>query len=335
LVSIPISILVVLQFLAPADALINAGLIDVYQPGVSGELVRTYGTFTSTAGQTPFVASLVALLLIAWILPKRHRPLGAPLLLLATVSVAVCLALSGSRGAFVQCALVLLGALACSVLMPHGPMRGRALVLPAVVAGLAALLLTTAFSEAGQALLVRVTGAYADESTVYAFGTVGRAFSSFGSFLPLLTSTPMLGYGLGSFGNAFGLLSSITLLPPRVIAEDDWARNIAELGPVLGMFYIVLRIALVLTFARDAVAAAKRNNPTSLLLVSFCGIVLLGGQITGQGSVNGLVWLYAGFCMAASRLGLASPGGSSTLAPVPAGTPEGRSWDSATAQGRA
>jgi len=30
---------------------------------------------------------------------------------------------------------------------------------------------------------------------------------------------------------------------------------------------------------------------------------LLNGQITGQGTVNGYAWLFAGFCMATIRTG--------------------------------
>jgi hypothetical protein len=85
--------------------------------------------------------------------------------------------------------------------------------------------------------------------------------------------------------------------------ESDWARNVLELGPVLGLLYIGLRIALVIALTRGAVIATRTaSNPMPLLLLGFCVVLLLGGQITGQGSVHGFGWLHAGFCMAANRV---------------------------------
>ena len=303
MISIPIAILVIFQFLSPSEAIVNAGLIDVYQPGVNGAIVRTYGTFTSSAGESPFVVSLLAFALAAWILPKDRRPLGGLLLLMASAAVITCLALSGSRGAFIHAVLVLIFALSSSFLLPQANLRTRARILPFAMCLVAVVLLTTVFSQALEALLIRSAGAYVGESDVYLFGTFGRAFSGFTALFPLLFTTPLLGYGLGSFGNAFGSLSSTTLLPPSVIAEDDWARNVAELGPSIAIFYIAFRIALVIWMGRAAFIATRRsNNPLPLLLFGFCGILLVTGQITGQGSVNGFAWLFAGFCMAANRL---------------------------------
>jgi hypothetical protein len=304
LLAIPISLIVFLQFLAPASAGINAGLIEggLYQPGVVAGIVRTYGTFTSSAGETPFVASLFALLLTAWILPRTRRPIRMVPLIVASVAVVTCLALSGSRGAFIQVGIVLAFAVTSSFVMRQATMRLRGLVGPVIIIGISTALITTIFSDAWQALVTRSLGAYDTESAVYSFGTAGRAFAGFTDFLPLLTTIPFIGYGLGTFGNAFGV-EFMSLLPLSLSAESDWARNVLELGPTLGLLYIGLRIAIVVSLTRGAVLATRRsNNPLPLVLLGFCGIVLLQGQITGQGSVHGFGWLYAGFCMAANRV---------------------------------
>jgi hypothetical protein len=304
LVAVPVSLVVVLQFLSPATAGINAGFIEggLYQPGVVGGIVRTYGTFTSSAGQTPFVASLVALLLTAWILPKSGRPLRGAALVVATGAVVTCLALSGSRGAFIMASLVLASALVSSVLMTDAAMKSRAILIPIVITTVSTLLFTTIFSDAWQALATRSVRAYDAESAVYSFGTVGRAFAGFTDFVPILPTTPVFGYGLGTFGNAFGLQYT-SLLQSSLTAESDWARNVLELGPVLGLLYIGLRVALVISLTRGAVMATRRSsNPMPLLLLGFGGILILEGQITGQGTVHGFGWLYAGFCMAANRV---------------------------------
>jgi hypothetical protein len=186
--------------------------------------------------------------------------------------------------------------------MSERKMKSRAILIPAGIVAISTLLIATIFGDAWQALAARSVGAYQAESAIYSFGTVGRAFSTFTDFIPPLSSTPFFGYGIGTFGNAFGL-DYASLLPGSLSAESDLARNVLELGPVLGLLYIGLRFALVASLTAGAVIATSRtNNPMPLVLVGFGGILLLVDQITGQGSVHGFAWLYAGFCMAANRL---------------------------------
>src|SRR6266446_7405819 len=59
-VSVPIAVLVYLQFLAPASAPVNQGLgtrddLLYRNGGVAFDVVRTYGTFTSSPGQNAFI----------------------------------------------------------------------------------------------------------------------------------------------------------------------------------------------------------------------------------------------------------------------------------------
>jgi hypothetical protein len=303
LIAIPIGALVFFQYRAASDAILNAGLIEggVYQPGVYGGVVRTYGTFTSSAGEAPFIASLVAMLLTTWILPQERRLLRGPLLLLASVAVISCLALSGSRGAFIGAGLVLACALGSSFMMQQPSMKQRARLLPLAILALALVLALTIFSDALEALIARSTGAYAIETEVYGFGLFGRAATIFSDFSPLVFSVPPFGYGIGTFSNAFGA-DYLNLLPASASVESDWARNVAELGPIVGLLYIVFRIALVIALARGAILATRRlDDPMPLLLFGCCGLLLLAGQITGQGTVHGFAWLYAGFGMASNR----------------------------------
>jgi hypothetical protein len=180
-------------------------------------------------------------------------------------------------------------------------MKSRAILIPIGIIAISTLVMATVFADAWQALVARSVSAYEAESAIYTFGTVGRAFSSFTDFIPLLPTTPFFGYGLGTFGNAFGS-EYASLLPSSLSGESDWARNVLELGSVLGMLFIGLRIALVLSLARGAARLTRiANDPTPLLFLGFAGILLLLDQITGQGSVHGFGWLYAGFCMAANR----------------------------------
>jgi hypothetical protein len=186
--------------------------------------------------------------------------------------------------------------------MTEPALKARAVLIPSAIVVAATLLLTTVFSDAWQALLNRAAVANMSESAVYDFGTFGRALSGFVDFVPRLFTTPLFGYGLGTFGNANSLVYA-SLLQSSAFTESDLVRNVLELGPALGLMYICLRVVLFGVLMQGAVVATRRSqSPMPLILFGFGGILLLQGQITGQGSVQGFGWLYAGFCMAANSL---------------------------------
>ena len=88
-----------------------------------------------------------------------------------------------------------------------------------------------------------------------------------------------------------------------IVGEDEWSRIILEVG-VVGIFYILYRIWLLYYIGRAALIATRRSrNPLPLIFFGFIFLVLLNSQITLQGTINGYGWLFAGFCMAANRLG--------------------------------
>lgn len=301
-VAIPIALLVWLQLLSSADAVINAGIIEggLYNAGVARGFVRTYGTFTSSPGQTLFVGSLMAVLLASWMLPEQKRPVKGFLLPMVSLAVITNLTLSGSRGAYVLSILIMLVALFSILLLQHKPNRIKSIVLFFIVT-MGTLITIGLFNRDVLAVIFeRIEGAHYVESELYGpLGTIGRIIFDFGNFTKPLSQAPHFGYGVGWFGNAFASRTVFALH-----AEDDWSRNIFELGPMLGLFFICWRIVFVVWLTKGAVAAVKRtSNPVPLLLVGFIGIILLQGQVTAHGSVNGYGWLFAGLCIAANRLG--------------------------------
>ena len=75
-----------------------------------------------------------------------------------------------------------------------------------------------------------------------------------------------------------------------------------DLGPIVGVAFILYRVALVAWLAVTCLAGARRNgDPLAILLFSYCGVELLYGELTGHGSVNGYGWLFAGLCLAAAK----------------------------------
>jgi len=300
LIAAPVALLCVIQSVSSVTSPINAGFgntpDDMFVPlGVVGHIMRASGTFSSTAGLTEYVGSLFALIL--WVLMGRGtQPRVNAKLAFATLAAVTILITCGSRGAFVLVLVLLVGATAL-LIMEHNVRR--ALSLWAVGIALAALTIIGGliFTRQSSALIERVHGT-AEKDSPYSFGLVNRSLSDFTHFATFMPQVDVLGNGLGLGGNAANIEKLQGNLPE---AEDDWSRNIVDLGPVLGLLYIIYRIAFVAWLVRGAARASRLyDDPLPVLLISFIGIILLYGQITGQGSINCYGWLFAGFCMAAN-----------------------------------
>jgi hypothetical protein len=294
-----------LQFHSPPAAVINRGIaaderLQFKSFAYTADLIRPSGTFTSTVGVTELVSSSFALLLAVWLTPARSRQLPRVLLVLGTAATAACLALSGSRSAFVHCGLALLCALLVGAVARQPALRNRALFLPLTVAGIIAVLYPIIFPEALSAMIERVNQAYATESQFSSLGIFGRALYETVDFVNFMTSAPLQGYalGLGGNGRTYFTHADPDLLM-RIGAESDWSRHMVDLGPIVGLLFIVYRIAFTgILFGRVLKASRLADDAFPLLLFGYVGIGLFYGQLTGHGTVGGFLWLYLGLCMA-------------------------------------
>jgi hypothetical protein len=302
-VALPIAVLCVFQSVAPVAAPINAGIggssDELFVPlGVAGSVVRTSGTFTSGSGHELFIGSLTAMLLWLWSNRRARSAFGKWILPATAAGTVTMLIVGGHRGAFVSALLVAVVGAAMSG-VAHHPVRASAKVI--VGAGLLVILALLSgkylFNEQAEAIVTRTRGA-AEGDSAYSMGLVNRALSDFVHFVEYIPETNILGSGLGIAGNAGEILG---VSGRAGGAEDDWSRNIVDLGPIVGIVFILYRIAFVVALVIGAGIASRRyRDPLPALLVGFVGIVLLYGQISGQGSVNGYGWIFAGMCMAAN-----------------------------------
>jgi hypothetical protein len=84
------------------------------------------------------------------------------------------------------------------------------------------------------------------------------------------------------------------------LVENDWSRHIVDLGPIIGIGYIVFRIVFTIHLGIIAVQSAIRySDPRPWLIFSAIGIEILNGTVAGQTTLNGLTWFYVGLVMAA------------------------------------
>ena len=312
ILAIPTSVLVFLQFISPLTSPINVGFgaaktMQYRGLTIDGEHTRPMGFFTSDVGQKEFAVSALAMAIALWISPVARRFVKFWILLPTTCAVLACLAVGGSRGAVVHAALVMLAALACAVLIRGGGVSVRALIWPSLIGVAAVVLYPILFPEGFSAFVGRWNTAYAAEHQHFSLGIVGRALYGFIDFFSLMGEAPLAGYGLGLAGNASTVLG-ITIDNFTGWAETDWARHIVDLGPVMGLLFICYRIAFTGWLGLRCLHGARQmQDPLPLLLFAFVGIDLLYGLMTGHGTINGYVWLFTGFCLAAASPALAKP----------------------------
>lgn len=294
-VSIPLSILVYIQYISPPGSYINAGYSTGHIFVVANNIVRTTGTFTFTAGQTMFAGSLVAMLLIAWLQRKQNNVISILGLLLATGAGMTTLLLSGSRTAFFMAGLVVLATLFGLFLTRSMKKKfhGIALLVFLVIVG--AMLFLGPYKKSFDALGTRFQQAEASEGSPFR-----RAFLPLILFTQRLTTTPVLGYGLGygtSGGSKLATGKTQILLP-----EDELSRVAMEVGPAFGLLYIGYRVYFTFVLlARCMRSARQYNDLVPMIFLGFIGFYMLAGNITQTGTVHGYNWIFLGLLMSAAQ----------------------------------
>src|SRR5262249_858122 len=151
---------------------------------------------------------------------------------------------------------------------------------PGTFLALLVVLYPIVFPEALAAMLTRASEAYGAESQYSSLGIFGRALYETIDFVHFMTEAPLTGYGLGLGGNGrtwFNSSDSEFLL--RIGAESDWSRHIVDLGPVVGVLFILYRIAFVcILFAQVVRATRLSGSALPLLLFGYVGIGVFYGQ---------------------------------------------------------
>jgi hypothetical protein len=87
-----------------------------------------------------------------------------------------------------------------------------------------------------------------------------------------------------------------------LLTENEWGRIIAESGPVLGVAFIIWRIALAGKLFGASLRALKLGQVLPILLFFCAFLAVLNGQL-GQPTTLGFTVVLAGLCLAATNLG--------------------------------
>lgn len=267
--------------------------------GLAFGIVRATGPFTSSNGAYIFSVSAFACALSFLLRGRQRRGCDTRLMIGGAIAALICVALSGNRGSIVHALIIVAFSYMAGAILLSRQRFFRAAVAPLFAALAAVALVSIAFPSVFEALTERFITAQADEEEIYAYGIVGRAFRIFISFARAIDEIPLFGWGLGYGTNAAVLLE---LLPSDQQPEDDWHRHIVDLGPLLGLICIALRVMFVGWLLRVCIRAVGRGgDATPLVFFGLTGIVLLAGQVTGHSTINAFACLFGGVCWAHTR----------------------------------
>ena len=294
LLTLPMTLLMVLQFLAPPSSFLNTGATEGSEQIASAlGRIRPAGTFSYITGPVLYFAPVTAFLLYN----QFNKCYPTWLMAAATVATLCAVAVSGSRSLVAGIGIVFIFGLAGSlVFRPQVAFRwlGGLLVLGIV----AFFLRDLPFMSSGiEVLFARAQGASDSEGGVEGF--LARYFSSYIGVYPALFEASYPGKGLG-----LGTLVGQALLSNRANAvqfEGDWVRHVLESGPILGLALVCYRIALTCWLSSVCIRYMARRDPLPVLLLGSCVTLVLIGSL-GQATMQGFTVLLAGLCLAATHV---------------------------------
>ena len=273
LISIPMALLIAMQFYAPQSSWVNKGLNeDVEGAGLSGALgyFRPSGTFSFTTGNTLFFSLVACYVVYFWMEPAQ---ISKWLLLLSTAALLLAIPLSISRSLLFQVVLSLLFSLIAAALNPAYFKQ----IFKIAAAGSIALLILfniSAFQTATKVFTSRIDNADAVEGGLE--GTLGdRVYGELTAPFEDIMQKPYFGYGIGMGTNAGSQL--LTGGREFLIAEGEWGRVMGEMGLFSGLAVLLIRVFFTVELGLSCFSKLRSGDLLPWMLLSFGLLLMLQG----------------------------------------------------------
>ncbi len=269
--TMPMVVLIGLQFYSPQSAWVNRGIGgDLDGAGFSGAMgyMRPTGTFSFTNGNALFFGLAGAFIAYFWLEPKK---ISRMVLLGSTAALLMSIPLSISRTLLFE--LVIITAFAFAVLsrQPKYLKQILGLVL-AVAIALALLSTTTVFQHATEVLTARFENASKSEGGLR--GTlIDRFLGGLAGAILSAEKQDLFGKGIGLGTNVGAKYTTGRLA--FLIAEGEWGRTVGELGPLLGLSLIFMRIAMAFDFLTKGYHKLSNHDSLPWMLLSFGFLLIL------------------------------------------------------------
>jgi hypothetical protein len=295
-ITIPMTVLVALQFYSPQSAWVNRGVGgDMAGAGFSGSngYFRPPGTFSFITGTVQFYGLIGCFVLYFLINQQGINKLalyGSLIGLLASVPLSI------SRTMLFQ--VILAGVFLLLITVRKPKYLGRMVVaFVALILAFVILSHSSFFLTATDAFSARFEIANENEG-----GLKGVFIDRFlGGMIGALTSStdlPFFGYGVGIGTNVGSKL--LTGSNTFLVSEEEWGRLIGELGPLMGILVIIFRVGFSFKISKACYSKMTTNNFLPWMLLSFGFISILQGQ-WAQPTSLGFSVIIAGFILAALK----------------------------------
>ena len=312
LLSIPMTVLIVLQSNSPDTHILNMGAGGTGSASFTGAEGRSRpsGTFSFITGVVSFY-SLSASSLLLLLYNTRPSWAGRLICILAGIALVVALPVSISRSLLAGYIMVVVFAVAALVLARVNLWALFASLI-ALVLAISIATLIPAFQETSVAFASRWEAAgttsedqRAEEGDVgVAAGVIeDRVLPGFTEPFERLAHAPILGHGIGMGSNVGAQRLKVDNL---VLGEGGWDISFGELGIVLGLVFVLWRIALSFWILRLSLRAAAAGNQLPLILAGCSFFPLLQGQIS-QPTALGFIVMTAGLTLAAFKSSFPKP----------------------------
>ncbi|MDB4902317.1 MAG: rane protein [Mucilaginibacter sp.] len=301
-ISIPMAILIGLQFHSPQSAWVNRGLAgDVAGAGFggAGDYFRPPGTFSFIVGTALFFGLLAPFVFYFWLNPKKINKL---ILISATVGMMAAIPFSISRALLAEVALSMVFTLIAIVGKPEYSGKIIASFFVGLIV-LAVLSQSGFFNTAIEVFTSRFNNANEAEGGLVKGVIANRFFGGLVRSLQSSSKIPFWGFGIGMGTN----VGSQLLSGDRkfLIDELEWGRLIGELGPLIGLTAIILRVGLTIKILFACIRKMLAGDSLPWLLLSF-GLVILAQGGWAQPTALGFFVMIGGLIFAALRTGAVS-----------------------------
>ena len=296
-VALPMTALTAAQFFLPQSHWINIGIGGEGTAGFEGaaDRFRPPGTFSFTSGLSQFYA-LAAAAIAA--LAFHPRWASSWWWRASVISLVLAVPLTISRS--VLFSLMITGLVFFVVGTGSSKLAKRFAVaaFAFVFLGFIATLIP-AFREGMVAFSERWNAANEAEGGVVEGVFLDRFVGGFWGPLSGADQVPWAGLGLGLGTNAGAALA--TGGRAFLVGEGEWGRLVGEMGPILGLAVIGIRVSIAATLLVGGYRQWRRGDPTALLLGSVGLLwVMQGGW--AQPTSLGFCVVAGGLCLAATRV---------------------------------
>ncbi len=292
-ISIPMAVLTGLQFFSPQSALVNRGVGgDESGAGFAGALgySRPPGTFSFTNGNSLFFEFVAAFLFFFWLSNERFNRL---VLIASTLALIAAIPLSISRGLFFSVGVIFIFSLIAVSRKPKYFNRIVGASFGIVLLG--AILSQAEFAQTAlEAFTARFTNATESEGGVQGV-LIDRYLGGMVNALANSSQIPYFGLGLGMGTNVGAMLLSGERR--FLIAEGDWGRIIGEMGPLLGLLVVFVRLAFCFDISVKAYQRLSRADFLPWILLGF-GLLIIPQGKWAQPTELGFSTLIGGLILA-------------------------------------